>query len=111
MDTIQIQLPRTLVQRFRQVVSSDEPLDQVVTDAIEAWLPKRRGEKTDSEKEIETLRSAGVTMASERQQAMARSMIARLSVERIPSRTEVAALLSKLRVPLSEEIIAMRGER
>lgn len=111
METVQIQLPPPLAQRIRQEISSDETLSQVVAEAIQMWLERRREEKVEKEKVLQTLRQTGVVIASERQRALAEAMMATLAVEKAPTRTQVEASLAKLRVPLSAEIIAMRGER
>jgi len=65
----------------------------------------------DREKILKTLRDAGLIMSSERQRAFAQAMIAALPPGPTPTRAQVEAALAKLKVPLSEEIIAMRGER
>lgn len=65
----------------------------------------------EREKIVQTLRQAGMIMASEEQRASAEAMMAALCVEETPSRNEVEASLARLKVPLSAEIIAMRGER
>jgi Arc/MetJ-type ribon-helix-helix transcriptional regulator len=111
METVQIQLPPPLVQRIRQEISSDEALSQVVAEAIQMWLERRREEKVEKEKVLQTLRQAGVVIASERQRALAEAMMATLPIEKAPTRAQVEASLAKLRVPLSAEIIAMRGKR
>lgn len=110
METVQIQLPPPLVQRIRQEISSDEALSQVVAEAIQMWLERRREEKVEKGKVLQTLRQAGVVIASERQRALAEAMMATLPIEEAPTRAQVEASLAKLRVPLSAEIIAMRGK-
>lgn len=111
METVQIQLPPALVQRIRQEISSDEALSQVVAEAIQMWLERRPEEKVKREKVLQTLRQAGVVMVSERQRALAEAMMATLPLEEPPTRAQVKASLAKLKVPLSAEILAMRGER
>jgi len=111
METVQIQLPPPLAQRIRQEISSDETLSQVVAEAIQMWLERRQEEKVDKEKVLQTLRQTGVVITSERQRALAEAMMATLPVKKAPTRTQVEASLAKLRVPLSAEIIAMRGKR
>jgi len=111
MEAVHIQLTPTLVQRIHQEVSSDESLSQIVAEAIQVWLEKRRREKVKKWKILQTLRQAGVVMASERQCALAEAMMAPLSLKKAPSRAQVSASLAGLEIPLSEEIIAMRGER
>jgi len=111
METIQIQLPLALVQQIQQEMPSDEALSQVIADAIQMWLERRsegKGEKRDA---LRTLRRAGLVMDSERQRALAEAMMAPLPLKEAPTRAQVEASLAKLKVPLSEEIIAMRGER
>jgi len=110
METNQIQLSPTLVQQIRQEIPSDEPLSQVVAEAVQMWLKKRREERSERDGILRTLRQAGVVMASERQRALAGTIMATLPVEQEPARVQVEAALAKLHVPLSAEIIAMRGE-
>ena len=50
-------------------------------------------------------------MASERQRNLAEIMMVALPMEEVPTRAQVEDSLATLKVPLSEEIIAMRGER
>lgn len=111
METIEIQLPPTLMQRIRQEVSSDEALSQVVSEAIQRWLERGREEKTEKEKGLQTLRQAGVVMDSARQRAWTEATMATLPMEKPPTRAQVEASLARLSVPLSAEIIAMRGKR
>jgi Arc/MetJ-type ribon-helix-helix transcriptional regulator len=111
METIQIQLPDTLAERIRQEIPSDEALSQVVAEAIQMWLERRGEEQVEREQSLETLRRAGLVMASEKQRALAQAMMATLPLEEAPSRAAVEASLARLKVPLSTEIIAMRGER
>ena len=110
MGTVQIQLPPTLVRRIQQEVSSDEVLSQVVTEAIQMWL-ERRWEEKGRKKALQALRRTGVIMASERQRNLAEIMMVALPMEEVPTRAQVEDSLATLKVPLSEEIIAMRGER
>ena len=111
METVQIQLPSALVQRIQQEISSDEALSQVVVEAIQIWLERRWREKVKKGEVLQTLRQAGVVMVSERQRASAEAMMVLFPLEETPTRVQVEASLAKLKVPLSEEIIAMRGER
>jgi Arc/MetJ-type ribon-helix-helix transcriptional regulator len=111
METVQIQLPHTLVQRIQQEVSSDETLNQVVAEAVQMWLERRQKGKVKKGEALQTLRQAGVVMSAEKQRASAEAMMAKLPLEDTPSRLRVEASLAGLKVPLSEEIIAMRGER
>ena len=70
-----------------------------------------REEKVEKEKLLQTLRQIGVAMASEKQRALAEAMMDTSPLEEAPTRTQVKASLARLKVPLSAEIIAMRGER
>ena len=111
MELVQIQLPATLVQQIQQEVSSDEALSQVIAEAIQMWLEKRWEEKAGKEKVSQILGQAGVIMASEKQRASAEAMMAALALKETPTRAQVEASLARFKVPLSQEIIAMRGER
>ncbi len=111
METVQVQLPLPLAQKIRQIAYSSEALNRVVAEAIQQWLANRQESHAEREKVLKALRDAGLIMASERQRTLARAMITALPDRVIPARDQVEAALAKLRVPLSEEIIAMRGER
>jgi len=111
METIQIQLPNELAQRIRQEMPAHEALNRIVAEAMQFWLEKRREKKSDKEKALHALQQAGLIVSSERQRAMAEALLRTLS--RRTTTTDLAgvrASLSKLKVPLSEEILAMRGE-
>ncbi len=110
METFQVQLPLPLAQRIRQIARSHEALNRVVAEALQNWLAHEEEEKTDRETVLKTLRAAGLIMSSERQRAFAEGMIATLPSRVPPSRAQVETALAKFKVPLSEEIIAMRGE-
>ncbi len=112
METVQIQLPPALLQQVHQEVSSAEALSLVVAEALQMWLEKRSKMATEEEKALQTLRQAGLVMTSERQRAFAEGIMATLPRKGGTStRAQVEASLAKLQIPLSEEIIAMRGER
>lgn len=111
METVQIQLPLALVQQYSKKCLHNEALSQVVAEAIQMWLERRsegKGERGDA---LQALRQAGLVMDSERQRALAEAMMAPLPLKEAPTRAQVEDSLAKLKVPLSEEIIAMRGER
>ncbi len=108
METIQIQLSPTLVQQIQWAAPSGKTLNQIVAEAIQMWLERQREEKNTQESVLQVLRQAGVVMTSERQRTLAKAMMAPLSLEETPTRAQVEASLAKLKVPLSEEIIAMR---
>jgi len=108
METVQIQLPPSLVQQMQQEVASDEALSQVVAEAIQMWLEKRKVKKG---KVLQTLRQAGVVMNLENQRALAETMMSTLPPKKGVTRAQVEASLARLKVPLSEDIIAMRGVR
>jgi len=111
METFQIQLPLPLAQQIRQLAYPDDELNKVVAQAIQQWLVDRKKDHTERKRALKALRDAGLVMSSERQRALAKAMIAKLPPRDTPTRAQVEASLSKLKVPLSEEIIAMRGER
>ena len=111
METLQIQLPHILAQRIRQETSSKEALSQIVAEAIRMWLGRAREGAEERENVLQTLRQAGVVMAPERQRAWTEAMMTALHTEKVPTREQVEASLSELSVPLSAEIIAMRGKR
>lgn len=111
METVEIQLPDTLVQEIQQKVSSDEALSQVVVESLQMWLEQRRKKKGEKGKALQALRQAGMVMDADRQRASAEAMIVPLSGKgEIPTHAQVEASLAKMKVPLFEEIIAMRKE-
>jgi hypothetical protein len=111
METLQVQLPPTLAQRIRQAMPTAEALNQFFAEAVKLRLEKLPEEKTEKEKTMPLLRKAGLVMSAEKQRSMAASMRAKLSVSSPPSLAAVEASLAHFKIPLSEEIIAMRGER
>ena len=111
MEAVQVQLPSELVHRLRQEIASDEALNQVIVEAVQMWLDKRHTEKAQKERALRLLREAGLVMDETRQQALADAMMPTLRAAEALSREQVEAALSRLKVPLSEELIAMRGER
>ncbi|GEM_PF-1530958 len=110
METIQVQLPLPLAQKIRQIAYSNEALNKVVAEAIQQWLANRQEKQVERGKILKTLRDAGLIMSSERQRTFAQAMIAALPPRPTPKRAQVEGALAKLKVPLSEEIIAMRGK-
>jgi len=110
METVQIQLPLPLLQRINQAISSKVTLNQIITEAVQMWLTTRHNEEAHNEKMSQLLREAGLVMPPEKQHALAETMLNRLSFVGTPTFAQVESSLSKLKVPLSEEIISMRGE-
>ena len=111
METVQVQLPPKLVQRLRQELPADAALSQIVVEAVQMWLENRRIEKAQKAQGLHILRQAGLAMDGARQRALADAIMPPLRAEEVPSREQVEAALARLKVPLSEEIMAMRGER
>jgi Arc/MetJ-type ribon-helix-helix transcriptional regulator len=102
MEAVQVQLPPELVQRLRQEVASEEALSQVVAEAVQMWLERRRAEKVQQEVGLRLLRDAGLAMDGARQRALADAIMPPLRAEDIPSREQVETALSRLKVPLSD---------
>ena len=112
MEDVQVHLPSDLLQRLRREIPSDEALSQVLAEAVQMWLEKRREhENLNEEKGLHMLRQAGIAMDSSRQRALAEAIMPSLGAEGPPDREQVEAALSRLKVSLSEEIVTMRGER
>ena len=109
MEAVQVQLPPELVQRLRQEIASEEALSQVVAEAVQMWLERRSAEKVQQEVGLRLLRDAGLAMDGARQRALADAIIPPLRAEERLSREQVETALSRLKVPLSEEIVTMRG--
>jgi hypothetical protein len=110
MESVQLELPPDLLQQVRQEIPSEAALSQVVTEAIHMWLEKRLSERSKQERALQKLRDSGLVMTLEKQRAMADSMMSPLHLGGKPGREELEAVLARLKVPLSEEIISMRGE-
>ena len=111
MEALHVHLPSDLAERLRQEIASDEALDQIVAEAVHMWLEQRRLEKVKKNQSLSVLRQAGLVMDGVRQRALANAMMPPLRAEDVPSREQVEAALAHLKVPLSEDIVAMRGER
>ena len=111
MGVVQVHLPSELVERLRQEMASDDALSQVVTEAVQLWLAQRHTEKVQKAQGLHMLRQAGLAMESARQRALADALMPPMRAEDAPSREQVEAALARLQVPLSEDILAMRGER
>jgi hypothetical protein len=47
METIQIQLPPALLRRIRQEATSNETLSQLIAEAVQMWLTKKRKKNRD----------------------------------------------------------------
>lgn len=111
METVQVPLPPELVQRLQRELSAGLALSDVVAEALQLWLEKRQVEKRQQARGLEALRRAGLAMEGTRQRALAEAMLPALRPEDRPDRDQVEAALSRLTVPLSDDLIAMRGER
>ena len=111
MEAVQIQLPPLLVQRVKQEMPPDAVLSQVIIEAVQMWLERRRQQRQKNDQVLQALRQKGIVMTADEQRAMAESIMSTLSVKETPDRDQVRSSLSKFAVPLSAEIIAMRGER
>lgn len=110
MEVLQVELPPELVQRLRQEMAADDGLNQVIAEAVQMWLERRQAEQRQTERGLHVLRQAGLVMDEARQRALADAMRPTRSSEDEPSREQVEVALSRLKVPLSEEILAMRGK-
>jgi hypothetical protein len=110
MESVQLELPSDLLQQVRQEIPSEAALSQVVTEAIHMWLEKRLSERSQQERALQTLRDSGLVMTLEKQRALADAMMSPLHLGGKLGREELEAVLARLKVPLSDEIIIMRGE-
>jgi hypothetical protein len=110
MESVQLELPSDLLQQVRQEIPSEAALSQVVTEAIHLWLEKRLSERSRQEHVLQTLRHSGLVMTLEKQRALADAMMSPLHLGGMPGREDLEAVLAQLKVPLSEEIIIMRGK-
>ena len=110
MELVQVELPSDLLQQVRQEIPSEAALSQVVTEAIHMWLEKRLSERSKQERALQKLRDSGLVMTLEKQRTLADAMMSPLRLGGKLGREELEAVLARLKVPLSEEIIIMRGE-
>ena len=110
MEDVQVSLPSDLLQRLRREIPSDEALSQVVAEAVHMWLEQRREQTCERQQGLHTLRESGMVMDRAKQRDFADAMMPRYGAEGPPDREQVEMALSRLKVPLSEEIIAMRRE-
>jgi|SRR4029453_815986 hypothetical protein len=110
MESVQLELPPDLLQQVRQEIPSEAALSQVVTEAIHMWLEKRLSERSKQERALQKLRDSGLVMTLEKQRTLADAIIRPLNLGEMPGREDLEAALARLKVPLSEEIIIMRGE-
>jgi hypothetical protein len=108
MESVQLELPPDLLQQVRQEIASEAALSQVVTEAMHMWLEKRLAERTKQERALQKLRDSGLVMTLEKQRALADAMMSPLHLGGKPDREELEAVLARLKVPLSEEIIIER---
>lgn len=111
MATIQIELTSSLAQKIQEKAAAPEALNKVVTEAIEQWLERQEEELSEKDRTMQVLLDAGLVMSPEAQRAMAEALMVGLPKPTEADRSRVEAALSKLKVPLSEEILLMRGER
>ena len=110
MESVRVEWPFALLRQVRQAIPSDAALSQVVAEAIQMWLEKRLSERSRQERVLQTLRLSGLVMTLEKQRALADSMMSPLHVGGMPGREDLEAVFARLKVPLSEEIVIMRGE-
>jgi len=107
MNTITVRLPEALAESLRREAL---PPDEVIIKALGEWLEKKQKEQRKRAQQV--LLEKGLIMSSEEQQTFANAVRTRLSLDREPpSLEEVEKALANLEPPLSEEIIAGRGER
>ncbi|WP_089935407.1 hypothetical protein [Candidatus Entotheonella palauensis] len=111
MEALQVQLPSDLMRRLRQEMLSDETLSEAVEEAVLLWLDKRQAEKTQQERGLLALRQAGIVMDADRQRNLADAIMPHAGSDEPPDRDQTETALARLKVPLSEDILAMRGER
>ena len=109
MESVQLELPSDLLQQVRQEIPSEAALSQVVTEAIHLWLEKRLSERSKQVRALQKLRDSGLVMTLEKQRTLADAMMSPLHLGGKPGREDLEAILARLKVPLSEEIIVLRG--
>ena len=111
-ETIHIQLPPALLQQVRQKAESGETTTgQIFTEALQIWLERDKKRRNKENNALNMLRKSGIVMTRDQHHQMADKIISSLNISEIPDLKQARTALSKLRTPLSEEIIAMRGAR
>jgi Arc/MetJ-type ribon-helix-helix transcriptional regulator len=108
MESVRLELPSELLQQVRQAIPSEATLSQVVVEALHLWLEKRSSERGRQEHALQALRESGLVMTLEQQRALADAMMSPLHLSGKPGREDLEAVLARLKVPLSEEIIIER---
>lgn len=107
MSTITVQLPEALAESLRQETL---PPNEAIIKALEEWLETRQQEQRERARQV--LLEKGLIMSLDEQRAFVNAVRTQLSLDREPpSLEEVEKTLADLEPPLSEEIIAGRGER
>jgi hypothetical protein len=107
MSTITIRLPEALAESLSREAL---PPDEAIIKALEEWLETRQQEQRKRARQV--LLEKGLIMSPDEQRAFIHAVRTQLSLDREPpSLEEVEKSLAGLDPPLSEEIIAGRGER
>jgi hypothetical protein len=107
MSTITIRLPEALAESLSREAL---PPDEAIIKALEEWLKTRQQEQRKRARQV--LLEKGLIMSPDEQRALINAVRTQLSLDREPpSLEEVEKSLAGLDPPLSEEIIAGRGER
>lgn len=112
METMHIELPSELALKIKQEAPSREAMSRILAEALQMWLKKRQKKsKNNRTKTMKALQHSGLIMPSGRQRDMAKAMMTTLPQKKTPTRAQVEASLAHLKIPLSAEILAMRGEQ
>jgi len=110
LEAIQIQIPSDLLQHVKNKIDSyEEKISNIVIEQLKIMVNKKE-KKIKEQDMLQYFRDIDLVMSSDRQQSMAENIISSLKVSKIPTHSSVRSSLSKLKVPLSEEVLAMRGE-
>jgi hypothetical protein len=109
-EIVQLQLPVMLLQQVQETNILNKSLEQILIESIQLWLDNQRVNKAKVEMSSATqfLREIGLVMSREQQTKFVQSIKPQ---GELPLRAEVEAVLADFNPMLSEEIIAMRGER
>ncbi len=112
MHAITIHLPNAIAEELRAQGLSGKKLETFVTATLRQEVLERRKRNKSKQKALRILREAGVVLSSSEQQKFAEAALARLPKQPKPvSRGRVEEALSHFDIPLSQEIINLRGER
>jgi len=108
-EAFQIQIPSDLFQKIKNQISYyEELLSKIVIEQLSFLINIKEPKKKEQDM-LTLFKDNNLVISSVRQKNMAKNIISSLNVSEIPERSKVRSLFSKFKVPLSEEVLRMRG--